>query len=358
MHHKCISTVRVRVYTTLLLGLLQLSCCAASDSRDLNSEELPRVRGSVELPEDRGHGRPVAALLYSDGHAHLQLQELTLRGSFPTDVQLELREPPPEAALYNIGALDEPKVATGFLTMVSESHPSSMRYSTVTTRSVTCDGDCEIVERWCANELDCYEETRVCPDETPSPNCTLETAGDETLKQPPPWDLFAGVSENYVFVYVSAPLPAGSVSAALFGHPMGMRAGYHVLETHRLIASELSALEDCWNEVADEALARINAEDRTEYTSIDLLRPCADENSAADEGDAGEPHARASLRDVVRDHGFPAPPSAAGADTVQRVSASIEQHEPVDYRPALSSNRSSAIVLIAKPNALFTSVTI
>jgi hypothetical protein len=270
--------LRASTYATLVIWSL-LPCCKSTSSLDTDSGQLLQLHGSLELPSGRAAGRPIAALLYADGHSHLQLQELALQGSFPTDIQVELRKPPPEGALYNIGELDEPRVASGFLTMIPESHPDSMRFTTVTTRDVSCQGACEITERWCADDFECYSEVRICPDASPSPSCTLHTEGDEALKQPPPWDLFAGVSEDYVLVYASASLPAGSVTATLFGSPMGMSQGYHVLEARRLADSELAAQHACWNAAVEDAVEQLNAEELSDYTSLDLLRPCADENS-------------------------------------------------------------------------------
>ena len=241
---------------------------------------LLQITGSVEFA--RNADRSVAALLYSDGVSHLQLQELDIYGDFPGKARLELDEPPPDRALLDVGHLGEPKIAIGFLTAVSKDHPEEMRYVTTTTRRSECRDDCAITERWCGGDFDCYSESSRCPDKDSPPEvCQLEGEGkgDPSLKRAAPWDVFAGLSQDYAVAYVSAPLTDRSILAALLGAPHGLGAGYHVLTVSSVFDSKSAERATCWNVAADDSIAQINAEDGTDYMPYELERPCEDENS-------------------------------------------------------------------------------
>lgn len=251
------------------------SCGSEADS----GEQSLHLRASLDITEARAAGRNVVSLLYSDSVSELHLQEFETTGKFPSDLQLELDEAPPKGALHRAGHLKEPAIAVGYLTAVGKQHFESMRYPSTWVHSKIGRDPWEITDQWCAN-FECYTEIRECqrPDDPPE-QCELHTYGDAALKGDRPWDMFAGVSKNYVVLYASEPLEAGSVTAALFAAPDGLSAGYHVLSMEGLWDSEVVEANQCWNDAQDQAMAAINDKDGTEYAAWQVLEPCEDEHS-------------------------------------------------------------------------------
>ncbi|MDB4991738.1 MAG: hypothetical protein JWN04_6916 [Myxococcaceae bacterium] len=272
--------MRGSVRAVVLVCMLLTACQGGRDP----SSPMLRIGGKGEFTRP---DRPVPALLYSDGVSRLQLQALDMQEAGAGEVRVELEEPPPDAALLDVGHLGEPKIAVAFLTAVPEDHPQQMRFVTTTTSSSKCAQDCEVDQRWCGGNFECYSESTRCPDDDSPPEaCQLVRAadGDPSLKRAEPWSMLAGLSGNYAVAYVSAPLAAGSILAALLGAPNGMDAGYHVLAVGPAAlpgvwSSQDASRRDCWDAAIDDAIAQINAEEGTHYESYELERPCEDEHS-------------------------------------------------------------------------------
>lgn len=266
-----------------VVAAICVACCLGSSCGDSDGDAQPAlsVRGSLEAAPSAIKNKHIPALLFSDGVSRLCLQELEAHGMFPRDLDLVLWQPPPEAALRSVGHLDEPRIAVGYLTAVADLHPDTLRFTTTTTRDERCESSCEVTERWCAGDFECYSEQTTCPDADSEPDaCELHSRrGDAELKQPRPWARFAGLSTNYVFVYVSEALAAGSVTASLLAAPNGLAVGYHILAMRDLSESESSERTECWNGALEAAVDQLNQADDTSYQWHDVMRPCADENS-------------------------------------------------------------------------------
>lgn len=278
-------------YLPSLLALGTLAAgCDAQFSPDYTGESLLTIVGSVEIANGP-KGKLVPALAYmNQSRGEVSIQEVAVRGQFPSDFRLDVFEPPPEDAFTNLThqKSGEPRMAMSFISAVQEEHEDTLRQATSTTfthfscEADTCDQPCGgkgcLVGRfdYCVDEdpdVPCYSEEMYCPTfDSNQEDCELipVSEGDRALKDSP-WDSFAGFSQNYLVLFLRERAAPGSVTAAMLGGENGVPRGYGLYALHAPSAEERAAKEECtaraevhaaraWNEEFEANLATLNFE--------------------------------------------------------------------------------------------------
>jgi hypothetical protein len=276
----------------LALGTFAIGAagCDAQFSSDYTGESLLTIVGNVEITNDRTKGKLIPALAFmNQSRGEVSIQEVAVRGQFPSDFQLDVFEPPPNDAFVNLTRQKsgEPQLAIGYITAVPIDHPDSIRQGTGVTTTVfgtseedsdkACGGKgCRITRsEYCIDDdpsVPCYVEDLYCPTHsTPEEECTYEAvSGDPTLKESP-WGNFAGFSQNYVVVFLRERAAAGSVTEAILGGTNGVPRGYGLYAMKAPSEAEYAANQDCtaraevhaavaWNEEFEANLSTLNFE--------------------------------------------------------------------------------------------------
>jgi hypothetical protein len=267
-----------------IASLLALAGCDAQASTAYRGEPLLKVSGSVELtriPSD-GDLRPALAFLNRE-MGEFQIVDVDASGDFPAEITMEVYQPPPEDAFAPLredgrGA----KGALAYITAATADHPDKLQYGTSTGSAgpTTCNGGpCECPESGCVRssvELcthdgeRCYSEVTTCPkSNSPAEDCTVSFEGDESLKDSP-WETFAGVSENYVLLYLKEALPAGDGAGLSMGTREALDQGYNLLAISALSREEDAENSNCLSLARSEALERFNDKHDTEYTALEI----------------------------------------------------------------------------------------
>jgi hypothetical protein len=269
---------------TLAFGALPLAAaCDAQVGPGYFGEALLTITGSVEIASDPSREPLLPALAFrGDAGDSITIVDVSVRGSFPSDFQLDVYESPPESALHHptYQVEGEPRVAIGYITAVNREHPDILYWGNSHVAELH-DGcidegradnlcwtqtlkDCVLSKP----EVACYEQKYYCPDETSPPeDCVIETSGDPLLSAENILDYFGGFSENYQVVYLEDEAPVGSATAAWFGAKDGLPAGYSLFEVRLTRRAE----QTCQDDTAAWQLAteRYNAEHGTSYARLD-----------------------------------------------------------------------------------------
>lgn len=261
--------------------------CDAQAANGYRGESLLTLVGTVEIPEPRAAGPLVPALMFPDQGSMFQLVDVSVKGEFPSDFRIDVYEPPPDSVLRPAPFLDEPAAAIGHITAVPQGHPGIIRFATQTVASASAcadEGRCVSRAMWCADAGECYRETRTCPEpDSPDADCTIEAEGDPQLKLPP-WEAFAGFSQNYLIAYLSGPVSAKSYTALALGAHQKLAAGYHLLAVREPTEEESAEIESCERDAEDIALARLNEPRGTDYRAEEFTtpQPCFDAGTCAE----------------------------------------------------------------------------
>jgi len=281
--------------------ILTASCVAVAGGCDpqagpaYRGQSLLSVAGSVEISGQHQDDLIPALGFMNHGSGELHIVDVEVRGEFPSEFFLDVYVPPPEA-VYVRGAEalpDEPQLAVGYIAAVTEDHPDTIRFASGASSgsagaavgvcddqgdcTVTCpDGGCRSGSEWCTGDGEqCYSEELLCPEpDSPPSDCMLTAMGDPALKLEV-WEHFAGLSENYMVIYLVEPAPAGSWTAAVLGSAQGLEAGYHLIKVRRLSAAEEEAGNACADQADAAAAAEFNAEHDTDYPLEFLQGPYA-----------------------------------------------------------------------------------
>ena len=275
----------VALSSAALPGLLALCACDPQASTAYNGESLLRVRGSVELTLDReydGALQPALAFRNSEQNA-FYIMDVAVRGEFPASFTLDVYEPPPDEAFIvaNPHFPDEPQAAIGYITAVTDDRPDMIRFGDMWP-SVGASGcapgpgtpPCEFTlwEQWCAgNDDECYVEETRCPYmDAPREECTVTSTGDPALKQDR-WESFAGLSQNYIVLYLREPAaPRSWIASVLGARDGGLDAGYHLLAVAEPTDAQAREREACHEEAAIAATERYNEAHGTDFTWDDF----------------------------------------------------------------------------------------
>lgn len=283
-----------------LLGLsvLLLGAAAGCDpqlSSRYTGESLLTIVGSVEISNDRTHGRRLVPALASlnESLGSVSIQEVSVRGQFPSDFRIDVFEPPPDEAFMNWThqKSGEPPVAMSFITAVSDDHPDTIRFGTEGSTTVfsctqeTCDQPCGgkgcLVSRdeFCVSEdpsVPCYTEEMYCPTfNSPREQCSIEPIGGNPALKDSPWDMFAGFSQNYLVLFLRERAPAGSVTAAMLGAADGVPRGYGLYAVRPPSEADVAANEACTAQAEVRAASAWNEEYDANLTTLNFETVCA-----------------------------------------------------------------------------------
>lgn len=272
--------------------------CDPQASPEFLGESLFTIRGRVTITEDYTEGKLEPALAFIQRQSgEIQVVDVAVKGEFPSNFRFDVFDRPTDDVLGKLTDLelgpiaaapgseeDEPLAAIGYITAVTSDHPDTFYFASESSSEVrpsSCSGGpcpcdpvrgCATTEEWCAGASgdNCYRETTVCPEpDSPPSDCHVEREGNPALKEPT-LSHFAGLSQNYLVVYLKDAAPAGSFTAAWLGSPAGLRAGYHLLETLRFDEAEQVELSACHDVAEERAFERYNAAHDTEYGHDDL----------------------------------------------------------------------------------------
>jgi hypothetical protein len=101
----------------------------ATDAYD--GESLLTVRGRVELTlqrDDEAQLKPALAF-QTESDAKFRLIDVSTRGAFPAELTMDVLEPPPEDAIFEMEYLTEqPRVAVGYIAAVTPDLPREFAY--------------------------------------------------------------------------------------------------------------------------------------------------------------------------------------------------------------------------------------
>jgi hypothetical protein len=266
-----------------LLVSVAVAGCDSQFSPDYQGDSLLTVTGSVEITEDRTVGRLIPALAFSNqAYGQVDIVEVAVEGEFPSDFRLDVyQRPPPEAFHEASHQSGEPRVAVGYITAVSSEHPPTINFATNqhVQASMGClDEDCTktcesegveckvLTTEWCRNDgVTCYTEIKFCPTlDSEAPDCRVEGTGDPEIKNGP-WRNFAGFSQNYVVAYLGERAPSGSWTAAYFGSPSGVPAGYNLFAMRLITDDEIQTNAECVGRAEVLAAEKYNADHSTHF---------------------------------------------------------------------------------------------
>jgi hypothetical protein len=278
--------VSVMVFGALAMG------CDAQVSPDYVGEPLLTITGSVSIAGEHRDQELIPALGFPglfDGPA-VYVMDVQVHGSFPSDFQLDVSEPPPQGALEHptLRTKGEPKVAVAYITAVTADHPTVVHnYSSVSVTGYLCedarreDGLCRVKTiqecNTIAGKYECTVQDEFCPgQDSPESACVWETGTADPPVSPDAvaldtWTQFAGFSQNYQVLYFEHEAPKGSATAAWFGSTESIPAGYGLYEVRKLTEEERQAAVDCSrsDEAARHAAELYNAAHGTDYTTFD-----------------------------------------------------------------------------------------
>ncbi len=277
-----------------LSSFAALSACDAQVSPVYAGEALLTMNGSVHIVHDSTEGalRPALAFV-NQARSEIQLVDTEVKGEFPAAFTIHVYDPPPESMLFQLTPDSaERRMAIAYVTAVTAAHPTVIQYadnasSTAGTSSGPGGdaGTSPTVDQTslCTHDgKTCYTETVTCPQpDSPPSACTVTHTGDASLTDDP-FKSFAGISQNYAIVYLSAPLAAGTQGALALGTFDALSQGYNLLALRPLTSAEQARQSQCAADAEAEALVRFNRAHGTSYDTLAIAgqtcRPCLQPN--------------------------------------------------------------------------------
>jgi len=251
---------RNTVWKPSLVALaLGAAACGQQSGRDYQGESLFTLRGTVTVPKELAGEDLVPVLTFNlqpppEGGYSLEIVDVAVEGSFPSNFRLDIYEPPPEVTLHYRDGL--PHFAVAHLSAMPRSHPSRL------TSVVLREGDLA-VERLCTvDESRCFEKKTRCVGEYAEECSVVSTSGDTGL-------LSAGYSADTAIAYAPEPIEADSAIAFQFNWGDAIPAGYQLFhETNVVVTSDGPPdLEACLAEAAEKANEDYNATHGTNHAA-------------------------------------------------------------------------------------------
>ncbi|HEX7480711.1 MAG TPA: hypothetical protein VF331_23120 [Polyangiales bacterium] len=312
-----------RTFLQALPCVAALAACDPQATSSYRGEPLLSVVGSVSVAQNQTKSplRPALAFLSPKG---MLITDVDVHGQFPAEFTLDVYDPPPPEALFlGGGDASTPKIALGYITAVTQDHPATFPLITssgssselssssgatctltdagepdagvaldasvggdggispTTDNPILCSsgsssvascpaGGCRNSRTECLSDGRCYSETALCPrPDSPPAQCTVTHTGDPSVDVDL-WSHFAGVSQNYVVLYLAGPLAAHSLLAHRMGADAGLSPGYHLFSTRPRTAAETMASVECYTRAVALATKRYNQTHGTAYTESQL----------------------------------------------------------------------------------------
>lgn len=263
---------------------LWLACAAVGCDDQVSpfyrGESLFTLSGNVEITGQHAQGELVPALAFmGSDKAQVQILEVDVQGSFPSDFRLDVYDPPPAEGFATLDGGE--RIAFGYVTAVPKQHKSVIELPdessiTIGATCTACDQPSQSTESWCTHGENprCYTEHRVCPaGDLDSPDCQITSEGDVSLKEP--WRNFAGFSQNYVIIYLEQAAKAGTWLSEVIGGGVTLTRGYHLL--HLLPPPTREAYdqrEACVGQADTMVATAYNAEHGTNFTPSEVEGNC------------------------------------------------------------------------------------
>jgi hypothetical protein len=261
--------------------------CDAQTGEPYRGEPLLTMTGSVELAlEVENQDALIPTLAFRGSNDDMHLAEAEVEGEFPAEFTLNVYEPPPAAAVQSLqdSMPPGPRFAIGYISAVTPDTPDTFRYSAYYTGNAgNCRRDeasgeelCEGTRRWCTDdETACYVETVTCPTaDSPAEDCTVVSEGDPQLKLEL-WQRFAGLSENYMVLWLESAAPPRSWFTYVVGErDRGLAQGYHLLAIEEATQSQDEARVICEDEADEIAATEVNDRFDTSYALHELAELC------------------------------------------------------------------------------------
>jgi hypothetical protein len=313
----------MRTMTIAAAGVLLLHAgCDAKAGDDYQGEPLLSFEGSVRLASTQIEGELEPAIAFVPTQSRLEILDVEVRGSFPANFTLDVLAPPAKGALtsaraYIREAPKEQKLALGYITAVAADHPSEVRMAEGGGYKYECEGGVTDLSRsgeappehepedgvrdpwdWERHILQVREMHRgnnpgaACteeffaiamePDRTESilyrqiskcdykfESCEIISSQGDPKYLRSPFEKVAGLSSNYLVLYLPGAVEADSpVARAFGGGPLA--AGYHLLEAES---------DQTWSDEyivciqTVDVLSLYNAKHGTNFTQLNELGP-------------------------------------------------------------------------------------
>lgn len=292
-----------RLIASCVLVAVALLGCDARAGDDYRGEVLLRMKGALVLEAGKLAPDSVPALAFSnqeDPDSYLIL-DVEARGEFPASFSIDVMSPPPPAAMEAVPGL--PDYAIAYITALAQDHEDVITYypgDNVGDYKTWCDGpdhtDCYRSIDLCNTSTNqCYHELARCtPSPTPNvdgPWCDDETIG-EILERSGDASLvhyfakFAGLSTNYLVLYLDGDAPAGSarkylegwpevtgdLPASIFGNDEPLEAGYHLVHLRKTNEMERAAGRECRARIEQKYMTEYNEQHGTSYELYEDLQ--------------------------------------------------------------------------------------
>jgi hypothetical protein len=291
-----------RLITSCALSAVALLGCDARAGEDYRGEVLLEMKGSLVLEAGKLAPDAVPALVF-ENHSQpdsFLILDVDAHGKFPASFTIDVMSPPPAAAMEESPGL--PAYAVAYISAMAPDHEDVITYF---TGDNVYDG-----KVWCNNpdNTDCYRSIDVCNKRThqcyhelarctprptmgvDAPRCdddaideVLEQSGDASLAYH--FAKFAGLSTNYILLYLDSAAPAGSAHKYLLGWPdystfparifpndEPLEAGYHLVHLRKSDDMERARGSECRDRIEQRYMSEYNEEHGTSYKLYEDLQ--------------------------------------------------------------------------------------
>jgi hypothetical protein len=250
---------RWRRVAVAVLASASVVACAPQAPTDYQGESLMHLEGRVEFASeplsrfDTDRLQPALAFFVPE-RGELRIVDVAAEGEFPNRFALDIYDVPPEDTLSPVDPeYGSGRIAFAYVTAVAPDHTESISLVTK-TRSATimrepcpaaddcsacaANGCIDVHYSTCSGrgpERQCYEEFFRCPDwEVPDEQCqSTKVQGDPGIVGRP-WSELAGLSQNYMLLYVEEEIVATKGLERNLGvESFTFSPGYHVVEVER-----------------------------------------------------------------------------------------------------------------------------
>jgi hypothetical protein len=281
-----------RLIAPWALSIAALIGCDARAGENYRGEVLLQMKGSLLLEQGDLAADSVPALAFWGKDSKLHILDVETHGEFPASFSIDVLSPPPQKAMQQWPEM--PSYAVAQITALPANHAAEIPFP----ERVDGDGGFS----WCLNpdNTDCYRRIEQCIAGTDQcyrelARCTREPSGDdegttkevcdEILEQSGDpsianiWTKFAGLSTDYVVLYVagsaaagdarkyiSNPAEDGSIGApAVVFRNEPIAAGYHLIHVRESNEMERAADESCADRNELEYMSEYNAAHGTSF---------------------------------------------------------------------------------------------
>jgi hypothetical protein len=284
-----------------------LAGCDAKAGSAYQGESLMSLQGRVVIDNSDPPAELVPALAFVDRTATYHILDVEVRGEFPSDFQLDVLDPPPEAAFlaprdsFPDATERDPRYAHGYLSAVAPQHPDKVPVVLQSIQGDRCDGPtsrtAEPGAPWSVSTepgFSCYRQFKACTGDNKEcyekeercdhnfENCEIVRASGSLDLLDRVADNFAGIAPGYLVLYLEGRAEAGTAVARVFGRGKPLAAGYHLLKVTEPVngdddtddsddAAIIAAVEQCLNNAEARVVSEYNRINGTNFDDINEL---------------------------------------------------------------------------------------